>query len=234
VKPYQGNRVGKPKPPLLEPLRIAIAHHHSLEDGRIPLDWSVMLHDYWEADDGLVMDSVYYQDNGVTWSEDKDLRLVPGPYYEIATGRVDYLDNPFGWIKPGATEGGTLNIKGHGTKYFWAQMLMGDTADNVKGITKLNGKLCGPAGAVDFLMPFEDESEAANQVLWAYAKAKQQFLPEAECLWLRRHGEDSAYNYIKSLDLDKDLRNWLESSHQHHLKIFENFIEESEDATEDC
>ncbi len=234
VKPYQGNRGGKPKPPLLEPLRMAIAHHHSMEDGRIPLEWSVMLHDYWEADDGLVMDSHYYKDNGVIWSEDKDLRLVPGPYYEILTGRVDYIDNPYGWIKEGATDGGTLNVKGHGTKYFWTQMLMGDTADNVKGIIKLNGKLCGPSGALDFLIPIEDESEAANNVLWAYAKAGQQFLPEAECLWLRRHGEDSAYNYIRSLDLDRNLRTWLEQSHEAHLKIFQLKIDEAEDADQDC
>lgn len=235
VLPYQGNRKGKPKPPLLEPLRIAIAHHHSLEDGRIPLEWSVMLHDYWEADDGLVMDSVYYGGNGVVWSEDKDLRLCPGPFYEISTGRVDYIDNPYGWIAAGATEGGTLKVKGHGTKFFWAQMLMGDTADHVKGILKLNGKLCGPAGAIDFLTPIEDESEAANKILWAYAKTQQQFLPEAECLWLRRHGEDSAYNYIRSLDLDANLRVWLEQSHAAHLKIFQRNIEEAEDAIdEDC
>lgn len=233
VKPYQGNRGGKPKPPLLEPLRIALAHRASLEDGSIPLDWTLFYHDYWEADDGIVMDSVYYKDNGVVWSEDKDLRLVPGPYHEIATGRNDYIDNPFGWVKMGATEGGALSVKGHGTKFFWAQLLMGDSADNVKGITKLDGKLCGPAAAVDFVLPMQSEDEAANKILWAYAKNQQHFLPEAECLWLRRHAEDSAYNYIQSLDLDKPLRTWLEQQHAVHLKLFADKIEEANEYNTD-
>jgi hypothetical protein len=234
VKPYQGNRAGKPKPPLLEALRSAIAHRHSMEDGSIPLDWSVFLHDYWEADDGLVQDSLFYADNGVIWSEDKDLRLSRGPYYELSTGRIDYIDNAYGHISEAFTEGGSLKVKGHGTKFFWCQMLMGDSADHVKGIQRLNGKLCGEAGALEFLQPIGSEDEAANQILWAYAKAKQQFLPEAEVLWLRRHAHDSAYQYIKSLDLDKNLRNWLEQSHQMHEEIFAIKSEEAQYASEDC
>jgi len=232
VKPYQGNRAGKPKPPLLESLRNGIAHHASLEDGIIPLNWPIMLHDYWEADDGIVMDSGHYKDRGVVWSEDKDLCLSPGPLYDIYTGRTDFIDNRFGWISEAFTEGGSLKAKGHGTKFFWWQMLAGDEADNVKGITKLNGKLCGKRSALDLLIPIQDESEACNQILWAYARAGQQFLPEAEVLWLRRHPEDSAYEYIKSLDLDAGLRLWLEEQHKYHQEIFKIKTQEASIAKE--
>lgn len=230
VKPYQGNRKNKPKPPLLEPLRNAIAHHASLEDGKIPVEWPVFLHDYWEADDGLVMDSAYYGDRGVVWSEDKDLNISPGPVFDLKTGRTDYIDNRYGWISECYTDSGKLKAKGHGTKFFWWQMLAGDTADNVQGITKLDGKLCGPRGALDLLLPIADENEACNRILWAYAKAGQQFLPEAEVLWLRRHPEDSAYEYIKSLDLDPKLRVWLEDQHQYHQEIFKIKAEEHAEA----
>lgn len=233
-KDYQGNRAGKPKPPLLEPIRNAIAHSMSVEDGRIPTEWVVLLHDFWEADDGVVMDSYHYGDNGVVWSEDKDLRLCRGPYYEIMQGRVDYIDNPFGWIAEGSTPAGKLKVKGHGTKFFWAQMLMGDTADHVKGISKLNGKLCGERATLDFLMPIMSEDEAANKIIWAYAKNQQQFLPEAEVLWLRRHRDDSAYAYLKSLDLDAPLRQWLEDSHRSHEELFKANLEQLADDDEDC
>jgi hypothetical protein len=175
---------------------------------------------------------LYYGDNALVWSEDKDMRLCRGPYYEINTGKVDYIDNPFGWISEDCTEGGTLKAKGHGTKFFWWQMLAGDTADNVKGITELNGKLCGARGALNFLMPIQDENEAANKIIWEYARSDQQFLPEAEVLWLRRFPEDSAYRYLSDLDLDKDIRLWLEQQNNWHERIFQERIEEEDDGWE--
>lgn len=226
VKPYQGNREGKAKPPLLEPLRNAIAHHASVEDGVIPEDWFVDLHHYWEADDGLIMDSWHYRENGVILSPDKDMRLCIGPYYDMESGRVDYIDNAYGWIGEKYTPAGQLKATGHGTKFFWQQLLEGDTADNVKGITKLNGKLCGTRGALDFLQPIQDENEAANRIIWEYARSEQMFLSEAECLWLRRSVDDSAYTYISSLDLDKPLRAWLEQLHQYHTQLFEEYGDE--------
>lgn len=230
IQPYQGNRLNKPKPPLLEALRNAIAHRHSIGDISVPPEWVVFLHDYWEADDGIIQDSYYYGDNGVVWSEDKDMRLCPGPYYEIYTGKVDYIDNRFGWVGESYTEAGHLKAAGHGTKFFWWQMLAGDTADHVKGITKLDGKLCGARGALDLLIPITDENEACNRVLWAYAKNQQQFLPEAEVLWLRRFPEDSAYEYIRSLDLDAPLRAWLDDQHRYHLEIFKQKANEYDEA----
>lgn len=215
VKPYQGNRVNKPKPPLLEPLREAIEFQVQTGEGVLPPEWGVTLHRYWEADDGMIMDAVRLGARGVIVSEDKDLRLTPGPFYEIGTGRIDEIENRFGWIDEQHTDGGTLKVTGHGTKFFWAQMLMGDTADNVKGIQKLRGKLCGPAGALEYLGPITDETEAANRILWEYAAIEQMPLPEAECLWLRRHEDDSAYNYLMELDLDKSIKQWLKGQHDY-------------------
>jgi len=235
VKPYQGNRNGSPKPPLLEPLRSAIAHYSSGAGVQIPPEWTVLLHDYWEADDGLIQDAYHYKDKGVLYSEDKDLRLTPYPYYEISTGITDYLPvgDTVGWLEKTYTDAGSLKIKGHGVKFFWWQMLAGDTADNIRGITKYKGKLCGDALAFELLNPLTSEQEIANLVLLGYAQNQQNFLPEAECLWLRRFAEDSAYVYIKSIGIDERLLPWLEQQQQWHEELFKRIQEgENEEACE--
>lgn len=213
VKPYQGNRENKHKPPLLEPLRDAIQTH------RWPDHFDVFAWRDREADDGMMMDALRYGDNGVISSGDKDLSITPGPWFDAELGRIDVIEDRFGWIKPRYTQGGDLRVKGHGTKFFWAQMLMGDSADNVKGIQTLKGKLCGYAGALEFLSPITSEDEAANLILQAYADIKQDPLAEAQCLWLRRSLEDCAFQYLNELDLKPKLRQWLDSLHQYHQEV---------------
>src|SRR5690554_2162609 len=129
-KPYQGNRNGKKKPPLLEPLRQMLAN----EPPDLPDGVEVGVEHFWEADDRLIMQACALGDSGILKSDDKDLRLTPGPYYECSTGKIDKIDGRFGWIGETYTEAGKLKVIGHGTKFFWAQMLMGDSADNVRGL----------------------------------------------------------------------------------------------------
>ncbi len=217
--PYQAKRAGKAKPALLEPLRNAIFDAVNNEHELIPPGWFCELHHYWEADDGIIMDGASYRDTCVVYSEDKDMRLTQAPYFEMSTGLVDFIDNRFGYIAEAYTDGGTLKVKGHGTKFFWAQMLMGDSADRVRGLDRYEGKLIAERGALDVLMPIKDESEAANHVLCAFAKIKQNPLAEAEMLWLRRSHEDCAYRYLTELDLLPPLRQWLDDLHGYHQQV---------------
>ncbi|QHJ81726.1 MAG: hypothetical protein [Caudoviricetes sp.] len=228
VKPYQGNRVDKPKPPLLTPLRNAIASH------AWPDYWGVFSWRDREADDGLMQDALYYGDRAVMFSADKDLNITPGPLWIHDEGRLDVIPDRFGWIKTKRLASQT-KVVGHGTKFFWAQMLMGDTADNVQGITRLHGKLCGAVGAYEALNHIDSESDAAEFVLRAYMAAKQNPLAEAECLWLRRSNDDSGYQYLSELGLPDSIQQWLDSLHQYHqevlaykaqLRDYENGIEE--------
>ena len=225
AKPYQGNRENKAKPPLLEPLRDAIQNH------RWPEYFDVLAWKDREADDGMMMDAFRLGDAAVTRSDDKDLRITPGPYWEAKLGKLDVIPDRFGWIKDDYTEGGQMKVVGHGTKFFWAQMLMGDTADNVRGIQTLEGKLCGPAGALAYLLPFKDEGQAANAILQAYADIQQDPLAEAQCLWLRRSLEDCAYQYLTELDLKPKLARWLKSLHNYHQEVlaFKAYKEEDDD-----
>lgn len=222
VKPYQGQRTG-PKPVLLQPLRDAV------ETYDWPDNWSVYGWRDREADDGMIMHAVLHGDNGIILSGDKDLRLTPGPYWEIEEGRLDIIDGRYGWIRTKEMTSSTKVI-GHGTKFFWAQMLMGDSADNVKGIIRYNRALCGPVAAYNILKNVHDESEAANLVLRAYSKIPQDPLAEAQCLWLRRSDDDCAYKYLCELNLDPDIRAWLDALHQYHGEVLRIKAEERDES----
>lgn len=230
---YQEKRGASPKPPLLEPLRMAVFDSYERGDGLIPVDWYVDMHHYWEADDGMIMDAVRFGDEAVIWSEDKDLRLTPGPYFEVKTGRTDYIENRFGWIGEDYTPAGKLKVIGHGTKFFWAQMLMGDSADRVRGLDKLDGKNIAEAGTLEFLSGFTDESAAANAVLSAYVRHGQNPLSEAECLWLRRSQEDSAFRYLMELDLLPELRTWVTELNTYNQAVLALRLEQAEEPEDD-
>ena len=213
VKPYQGNRKGKPKPALLEMLRDT-----ATEVFKDDTDVDVFPQMYYEADDACVMDA-YTVQNCIMWSKDKDLNLAPCTRYHIETGKELTITNRFGWIGSRFTESLKEKADGHGTKFFWLQMLMGDTADNVKGILKYNGKLCGELTALEILRNVETEDTAANLVLDAYRAINQNPVPEAEALWLLRSPDDSASGYIWSLVLSDENRAFFSDCYNRKWKM---------------
>jgi len=208
VKPYQGNRQGKNKPPLLEMLRENASGlfqpHENVE---------IYAHYQYEADDAVMMDA-YAIEDAVVWSEDKDLLIVPCPLYDIKKHKITYIDNRFGYLDLRTTNGGKVKVTGRGTAFFWFQMLAGDTADNVKGILSYGGRLCGETTAYRLLKNITEESDAANLVLDEYRKINQNPLPEAWCLWLLRWAGDTCYEYITSLDLSDENRTFLEECYE--------------------
>lgn len=219
AKPYQGNRVGVQKSPLLEPLRTGAKNHlkHNSLITVLP-QWDI------EADDGLMIDS-YSIPNAVLCSIDKDLNLTPYEDYSITDGEFRKLPkgNTFGYLKrlEWHTPSGNARSKtsGKGTKFFFAQLLMGDTADNIKGIEKVNGKLCGAASAFQYLDPIDDESECADWVIKQYRDIDQNIIPEAEALWMLRTLDDSAYKYLSELDITPEARSYLKDCYSQDWRI---------------
>lgn len=206
AKPYQGNRNGKSKPPLLEPLRQAVAARENWLQ-----EYNVKMHHVLEADDGMMHDAYELGEDGLIWSDDKDLRMTPYPYWCREKGIV-LPSQAFGWLQPKYTPAGTMKLIGQGPLFFWAQMLMGDTADNVQGIRRLDGRLCGPANTYAALKPFEQAgciNAVANFVIDQYRKIDQNPLPEATLLWLLRWPGDSAVAYIESLALSEENRRYI-------------------------
>lgn len=137
-KPYQGQRTDDKKPRLLHIMRQWLSDRYP-----------GTLHQFCEADDG--MSSAQYAalasghgNLSIIASKDKDLRMVPGWHMDWDTGRLVFVDDPFGWVElqERTTASGQVvkQLKGFGTKWFWAQMLIGDQADNIQGLPKITGK----------------------------------------------------------------------------------------------
>lgn len=204
TKPYQGNRKSKAKPPLLEPLRELVADNSTWLE-----NYNVLLHRELEADDGMIQDAYRLREDGVICSEDKDLRMTPYPYYEIERGQV-LPGQPVGWVSVKYTPSGTPKLTGQGPLFFWAQMLMGDTADNVAGVQKYNGKLCGVVGAYDVLKDVTCIDTAANTVIDAYRAIDQNVIAEGWLLWLTRWHKDNVLAYMRELNLTDTNRSFIE------------------------
>ena len=197
VKPYQGNRDNKEKPSLLEPLREAM----SLEENMTP-DMRCWLHTDIEADDAMMHDAYQFRERGVIVSDDKDLRCTPWLYYDKDTGTVrGAVTDGVGelWVKK--TAGGT-KLLGHGPVFFWAQLLMGDTADNVAGLVRdAANKQVGPVYTHKALAPLLQHGidAVANAVIEKYAAVGQNPWPEAWCLHIQRSRGDTVMAYFNTI-----------------------------------
>lgn len=129
-KEYQANRKTD-KPKYLDRIRIWIG-----------LNLNGVQHTHQEADDGLAQALYNAEDRNlvVIASKDKDLTMCPGLHLNIDRGNIVDVKDPFGWIELDDSKS-TKKCKGYGTKFFWAQCLMGDTADNIQGLPVCSGKL---------------------------------------------------------------------------------------------
>lgn len=175
-RPYQGNRKDKPKPKNLERMRLHLA------EGR---DYEAM---YWtdqEADDGMCQAAWQAVQAGkpqlaVIVSPDKDLRQCVGWHMDWNTGELHEVSG-YGYLHLDRT-GKTPKLKGYGPAFFWAQMLMGDTADNIQGLPKVTAdclnilldmdtnkdKACGPVLAYELLKDCESFHDGAERVSTLY------------------------------------------------------------------
>lgn len=211
VKPYQGNRANAKKPALVEPLRYAVGRGQLL----LPPELTLVFNDLYEADDSLVMECFQFGKSAIYFSEDKDLDKLRNRklcQYEMTV----LPEVPLSSV-------GTLDLKqlsaskkvvGRGPLFFWAQMLMGDSADNIKGIQRVNGTLCGPSKTFDLLNPYvgtSDELKVAQFVLGLYKEINQNPWPEGWLLYLYEKDKFNFYQYCNRLGLidNSELGIWL-------------------------
>lgn len=127
-KEYQGNRADKEKPRYLHIMRDFLAKK-----------WPGTQYTDCEADDG--MSSMQYKaiadgrrNLSIIVTKDKDLSMVPGLHVDWSTGEITDVEG-FGstWLDAKG------KLRGWGTKFFWAQMLIGDSADNTQGLPLVPG-----------------------------------------------------------------------------------------------
>jgi len=134
-----------------------------------------------EADDCLGCNQT---EDTIIASLDKDLLMIPGKH--------------FNWTKQQYGEYTTVT-KAEGDKFFWKQMLIGDTSDNIIGVRGL-----GPVKAGKLIDPCETNEECMEVVLSKYDDYDR-FLMNANCLWIMRH-KDSIWHQDLDLTLPNELQ----------------------------
>lgn len=197
VKPYQANRTGNSRPSLLYPLRTAVASaENQLQE------YQSWLHMQLEADDVCMIDSYKLGDEGILYSEDKDLRQTPYKFYDSYLGKVVQAKG-IGELWEHVTPAGNVSLHGIGRIFFWAQMMSGDQADNIGGLQLFQGKRVGTVRTLEALEVFnnsEEESDIANFVIDAYRESNQNPWPEGYLLHMLRSWDDSFYKVVQELE----------------------------------
>lgn len=164
---YKANRV-QPKP-----------KHYQLIKDYLFEEWEAELAVDQEADDALGIEQTRSEEESVICSIDKDLHQIPGKHYNFVKKE---------WKEV---------TKEEGIKFFYQQLLTGDTVDNIKG--------CPGVGAVKsqkMLSLGENEEHYYNIVIAAYKVAftkmfeisddelEELVITTGQLLWIRRKQDE--------------------------------------------
>lgn len=176
---YKANRT-QPKPKWLQELRQYAIDKFGAE----------VTKDGLEADDLLAINQDKRGGGTVICSLDKDMLQVAGNHFqwEIQGGPEDKR-----WVKPDTF---ITQSKLEGLRLFYTQCLIGDSSDNIKGAPKV-GKVKAPK----MLETCSCEEEMFDIVKGAYP-SDEEFLQNAQCLWLLKHPTDSYLKRFKELNED--------------------------------
>lgn len=130
-------------------------------------EWGATVSDGEEADDLIAMEAASMGYQGcVIASVDKDFLQVPVPLYNFRKGEL------------------TQVTPEEGLRFFYKQCIMGDAADNVKGIPGV-----GPVGANKALEGLTHELDLYRTTLDLYTQnglSAEDLTNNARLLWLRR------------------------------------------------
>lgn len=149
---YKGNRTA-PKPP----------HHKELREHLVK-NWGAIVFEGIEADDAIATDSIKLGDTCIMASVDKDFDQLEGWHYNFVKNKHYYVD------------------KLSGIKFFYRQIVMGDSADNIIGIRGIGDKR-----ARAMFEDVEDEKELYRICVEAYDGDEGRVIENARLLWLRRY-----------------------------------------------
>ena len=186
-KPYKGNRKDVVKPWHFENIRCYLEACYECitsEDG--------------EADDEL---AIAQTDKTVICTRDKDLRMVPGWHYGWECGlqpefHLQWVEE-FGELLPiyktsirKGKEVTYLELKGTGLMWFYAQLLMGDSTDDIPGCPKI-----GPKKAYEALKECRTEQHLYSRCKAFYQGVyeehwEDELEEQAHLLWMVRERDE--------------------------------------------
>lgn len=194
VKPYQGQRANSRRPQNWRALR----DHLTLG---VDLPFEVE-HTYTaEADDLFGWWAYNYPNDVVIYTQDKDMRMLPGWHLDWVSHRLHKVEHSLTTCRDEyamfnlTVHDSEFNDKQYGPKWFWLQMLHGDTADNIPGLPKyvIDGKFkpVGEVTAGKLLAQVEPANPCAVTVASLYKgyygeRWLVEMLEQAVLLWMRR------------------------------------------------
>ena len=148
--PYKGNRKDVKKPVHLPLLR-----------EYLQTAWGATVSDGQEADDDIAIRATELGDESIIVSIDKDFMQVPGWHYNFVKKVKKYVTPE------------------EGLRFFYKQILTGDSADNIKGMHRV-----GDVKATKMLADAKTEQEL--YACCVEAMGLDRVLENARLLWLRR------------------------------------------------
>lgn len=191
VKPYQGQRSNSRRPKNWQGLRDMLDDGHFGDTTRRTLTA--------EADDLFGYHGHSAPERTVIATQDKDMRMVPGWH-------LDWVANLMHYLPPGTFDK-VWNDKQYGDKWFWLQMLHGDSADHIPGLpfyknAKGKDTLMGDKTAQKMLAGVASNEEALACVHALYAtyygeRALVEMMEQAVLLWMRRDPDSMWYDCME-------------------------------------
>jgi len=186
-KKYKDNRSASVKP----------FHYYNIQS-YCQLQYECIIVDGMEADDALCIEQSQHPISSelidsmtIVCSRDKDLRSCPGWHFGWELGNQPqfgpYLVDELGWLK---ISDDRKKVRGVGYKFFAAQMLMGDSTDNIPGLPSY-----GPVAAFELINPCTSILECEKAIVEAYKKVyedewKDEFMEQAMLVWMVRELDD--------------------------------------------
>jgi len=150
---YKGNRKKVEKPEYLEGVRNHLVDH-----------WDAIVSKGEEADDLIGIWSTDIGKDAIVVSIDKDMLQLPCTHFNPNKKTFQTVD------------------EFNGLKFFYSQILTGDTADNIVGLYGI-----GPKKAEKLLEGSETEQDMYEVCLRAYSGEEDRVIENARLLWLRRY-----------------------------------------------
>ena len=181
TRPYKGNR-NNPKP----------FHFYNIIFYVLGKYDVVLSEGGLEADDMMCIQQRYTYDKvqegnvtivpNIICSRDKDLRICPGYHFSWECGKQKAI-GPTHTDRIGRLEKSNNKVVGYGLKFFYYQMLVGDTADHIPGLPGW-----GSVKAFKLLDTLNTEKELYKAVKSKYIEVvespKEYFLEQANLLWM--------------------------------------------------
>lgn len=175
-KPYKGTRV-LPKP-----------FHYSNIKAYLQMQYEAEIVEGMEADDMLC---ILQTDKTIICTRDKDLRQCPGWHFGWELGKQAQY-GPLLVDEPGSLSlsADKKKLVGTGSKFFFAQCLMGDNVDNIPGLPQN-----GPVSVYNRLNELQEYGDMERAVSEAYRAFygdtwKEEMLEQARLVWMVKQLDD--------------------------------------------